>query len=270
MCVEKLSGQSGRHGNRVTSVTALALRVPVSVLQGSHRFDVGTLLRVAEIVDVVVNGLSDSTVTCSGRGLLLLFLFDRIAGQINGDLVACVGTEQFAVFSGTFVLGPKYEMFFIAGHFVNRQPNTVADHLRFFVFRKPLGQCFAVKSIFAERLDAFDTTEINRPTIIGIVNINGQFAVDHDGVLHFVIAKENDFTLKTANDSLFFSQYFRFPEAGHARGPLRTILGKRICQGEFFLLRNRLRTAGATGHYPGKEQKSEDHQTRYCHGSLGF
>ena len=229
-------------------------------------------MHVAKIVDVVVSGLPDSAVTGNGRGLLLLFLFDRVAGQINGDLVASVGAEQFAVFAGTFVLGPKHEMFFVAGHFVDRQPNSVADHLRFFVFRKSLGQRFAVKTIFAKRLDAFDAAEIDRPAIIGIVNVNGQFAVHHDGVLHFIVAKENDFALKTANDALFVGQHFRFPKAGHARGPLRTVLVKRVRQGDFLLLRNRLRTADTAGYYPGKEQQSEDYQTRrkrWFHGKVG-
>ena len=221
-CVEKLSGQSRRHGNGIS--------LPIPVLHGTNRFGVGTLLRVAEIVSFIVGSLLNSVVTRirGGGCLLLLFLFDRVAGQINGDLIACVGAEQFAVFSGTFEPGPKHEMFFVAGHLIDRQPETVTDDLRFFVFRHSLGKRFAVELVLAERLDAFITADIDHSAIFGIVNVNGQFAIDDGRVLHFIVTKENDFAQKTACDALFFREDFRFPEAGHANGPLRTILVKRV------------------------------------------
>ena len=184
-----------------------------------------------------------------------------IAGQIRGNFITPVGAEQFTMLTGAFEDSPKYETFFVTGHCINRQPNPVTDQLRFFILRKSFGQCFAVELVLTQRLNAFNTIKIDNGMVFAVENVNGQITVHHDGILHFFITIENDFALKAAYDTLFFGQHFRFPDTGHVSGPLRTIPIKRVGHDEFLLLRDRLRTT-ATGHRPGNDQQSEDHQTQ--------
>ena len=191
---------------------------------------------------------------------MLKFLL-RVAGKVNGKLVVLAGAEKLTVFACTVKPGPENKSLFLTGHFIEGQPNPITDELRFFILCKSQGEFIAVEFILTQGSDGVDAAHIDELMILRVVNVNGQLAIDHDGVLHSVIAVENDFALYTARDALFLGQCFRFPDAGHTGSPLRTVTMKGVRYGKFFLLRNRLRTTAAD-HCTGNDQQSEDQQTQ--------
>lgn len=256
--MEKMSRHSRRH--RDDGFIALASRF-LLVLHRTNRFGVGTQLHVAEIVNVVVNGLADAV-----DFLIADFLFvDRIARQVNRNLVAGVNADQFAVFSVSFKASPQDKVHFIARHPVDRQPETVAVHPVFPVFHQSSIKRFLVEFVLGYRFDSFKpVVETDDLPVVRVVDENRQMTVDDGRFLHFLVAEENDFALVTADGSLFFREHSRLPDAGHACSPLRLVPVKRIRKGERFLLRTGLRTPAA-GHGSDHDEQPNNDQSHQQH-----